>query len=364
MTDQVESESFQNRPDGIPDSPNSNPEVTESLQGLAVNPAPVVPYGVIVSRSLFGGSLMGLANLVPGISGGTMLLAAGIYPKFIESLADVTRFKFRFSSLLTLMCVVLAAGLAVLLLAGTLKELVVDHRWVMYSLFIGLTLGGLPVVWGMAKPASSDLCVTSIIAIGCMLFLAYLQATGYMGTGGSNVLILFAAGLAGASAMILPGLSGGYLLLLMGQYVPILKAIDEFKDALSAGNVVEAMDPALTVLIPVGLGVVAGVVMVGNLLKFLLSRYRKATLGFLLGLLIGSVAGLWPFQVGEKPQIGDTVKGQVVTAESLPEIDQEDWPTRFFRPSLGQVGGSAGLVIFGFGITMGVAMIGGKDEEL
>ena len=100
---------------------------------------------------------MGLANLVPGISGGTMLLAAGIYPRFIDAVAEVTRFRFRFRSLLVLGCVVVAAGLGILLLAGTLKDLVVDKRWIMYSLFIGLTLGGVPVVWRMARPASTAL---------------------------------------------------------------------------------------------------------------------------------------------------------------------------------------------------------------
>ena len=95
----------------------------------------------LVTRGVFGGILMGLANLVPGISGGTMLLAAGIYPRFIESISDVTRFRFRFRSLLCLGSVVFAALIAILLLAGVLKDLVVDHRWIMYSLFIGLTLG-------------------------------------------------------------------------------------------------------------------------------------------------------------------------------------------------------------------------------
>ena len=71
----------------------------------------------LITRSLFGGMLMGLANLVPGISGGTMLLAAGIYPRFIEAISDVTRLRFRFRSLLVLGCVVLAAGLGILLFA-------------------------------------------------------------------------------------------------------------------------------------------------------------------------------------------------------------------------------------------------------
>ncbi len=64
--------------------------------------------------------------------------------------------------------------------------------------------------------------------------------------------------------MILPGVSGGYLLLLLGQYVPILSAIDAFKEALKAGDVQAAMEPAIAVMLPVGIGVIAGVVLVGN----------------------------------------------------------------------------------------------------
>ena len=318
--------------------------------------------GTLVSRSAFGGGLMGLANLVPGISGGTMLLAAGIYPRFIDAIAEVTRFRFRRRSLLVLACVIGAAGIAILLLAGTLKDLVVDHRWMMYSTFIGLTLGGLPVVWKLAKPASTTLVLSAVVAFAAMVVLASLQAMGVVGTGGSNTVLLFAAGLAGASAMILPGISGGYLLLLMGQYVPILAAIDEFKSALRLRDIAAAMEPAFSVVLPVGLGVVTGVVAVGNLLQWLLHHQRKATLGLLIGLLLGSTVGLWPFQKSVPPRVGDTIKGQVVTAETLASIEPDDWATEYFRPSLGQVAGAIGLVAVGFGITMGIAHIG-SDEE-
>ncbi|MEM6757659.1 MAG: DUF368 domain-containing protein, partial [Planctomycetota bacterium] len=90
---------------------------------------------------------MGLANLVPGISGGTMLLAAGVYPRFISAIGEVTTLKFRRASLVVLAAVVGAALLAIVLLTGPVKTLVVEQRWAAYSLFIGLTLGGVPVVW-------------------------------------------------------------------------------------------------------------------------------------------------------------------------------------------------------------------------
>ncbi len=163
--------------------------------------------------------------------------------------------------------------------------------------------------------------------------------------------------------MILPGLSGSYLLLLMGQYVPILDALDQFKDALSARDISAAMDPAMSTLLPVGLGVVAGVVLVGNLLEWLLRKYRKATLGVLLGLLLGSTVGLWPFQVGVSPQVRDIIKGRTVTLEMISEIDEEDWLTETFRPNTTQIVSSLALIAIGFGSTMGVAFIGGKEDE-
>lgn len=349
----------------------SEPRIPVSIEGTPLNDSlnqsdnidfDQMKSGTLVLRSLFGGTLMGLANLVPGISGGTMLLAAGIYPRFIDALADVTRFRFHFRSLLVLGCVALAAGIGILLLAGTLKELVVDHRWLMYSIFIGLTLGGLPVVWRMASPATGPLIMSAIVAFAAMIILATLQRMGVVGSGGSNPVMLLVAGLAGASAMILPGVSGGYLLLLLGQYVPILSAIDSFKEALKAGDLNSAIEPALTVMLPVGLGVVAGIVIVGNLLQWLLHRYRKATLGALIGLLLGSTVGLWPFQQGVAPELGDSIKGRIVTEQTLADIDPEDWPTTFYQPDPSQVGGSLLLIGLGFAVTIGIAQLGGKEN--
>ena len=77
-----------------------------------------------------------------------------------------------------------------------------------------------------------------------------------------------------------------------------------------------------------------------------------------MGLLLGSTIGLWPFQQGVQPKPGDLVKGQVVTAASLAEIDQEDWPTEFFAPSRTQIACSIGLIGLGLAITWGVSSVG------
>ena len=346
-------------------TPQSNESVDKNTEPNESDTSNIAQMSnaALMTRAGYGGVLMGLANLVPGISGGTMLLAAGIYPRFINAIADITRFKFRFRSILVLGTVVAAAGISILLFAGLLKNLVVEQRWIMYSLFIGLTLGGVPLVYKMVKPLSGKSIVAAVAAFAAMVGLVVMQQYGITGSGSNSFPMMVVAGLAGASAMILPGVSGGYLLLLLGQYVPILGGIDKLKEALKAGDISAAMEPGLSVVLPVGIGVVLGVVVVGNLLKWLLDKHREPTLGALLGLLLGSTIGLWPFQVGVEPKVGDVIKGKEVTAESIAEIDKEDWKTEFFSPNATQIGGAIGLVLLGLGITIGVSKLGCDVEE-
>ncbi len=303
---------------------------------------------------------MGLANLVPGISGGTMLLAAGVYPNFISGVAEVSTLRFRRASLVVLAGVAGSAAVAILLLAGTVKGLVVDHRWAMYSLFIGLTLGGVPVVRRLIGRMTRPAIGGAIVGFIGMAILAVAQAQGAGGVGGSDAgfAMFLIAGIAGASAMILPGVSGGYLLLVLGMYVPILTGIDALKEGLKAGDVSALLDPTLSVVLPVGIGVVVGVVGVSNALERLLARWKSATLGVLLGLLVGAVVGLWPFQEAFAPELGSVVKGQILTAAALAELDPEDWPTRYFTPSAAQVGASLLFVGLGLATTLVVARFG------
>jgi len=303
---------------------------------------------LLIIRGTVGGCLMGLANLVPGISGGTMLLAAGVYPGFISAIAEVTTLRFR-----------------LLLLAGSVKDLVVDHRWIMYSLFIGLTLGGVPLVFRMARPVSTS---TLLGAAGGFALMLVMAATRGAGTGGegANMVLLFASGVAAASAMILPGISGGYLLLILGQYEAILGTIDQLKrgllgDGAGGGSDFALVLDALTVVIPLGIGIVVGVVGVSNLLRWLLERYEKATLGALLGLLLGAVVGLWPFQEPRPPVPGETLKGRVVTIENAADFERDDWQLVSFEPSGREIATAAGLIAVGFGGTLLIGRLGRQD---
>jgi putative membrane protein len=318
----------------------------------------------LILRSALGGVLMGLANLVPGISGGTMLLAVGIYPRFIDAVARVTRLRFALTPVTVLGVVVVSAMLAVVLLAGSVKDLVVGHRWIMYSLFIGLTLGGLPVVWRMVRSFNRPVVFGALGGFVGMAALALAQAQGASSTASEGgFVLLFLAGIAGASAMILPGVSGGYLLLVIGAYVPILSGIDAFRAGLSAGDNAAVAQAALGVVLPVGLGVVIGVAAVSNLLRIALERFEKLTLGVLIGLLLGAVVGLWPFRVPAEPVSGDVYHGRVLDAAMIAELEVEDWPTRPFDPSGVQVGAALACILVGFGVTTLVDRVGRISDE-
>ena len=147
---------------------------------------------------------------------------------------------------------------------------------------------------------------------------------------------MFFAGVAGASAMILPGVSGAYLLLVLGQYEVILGAIDQLKEGLSGDRAL--IVSAMSVVIPVGIGVVIGVVGISNLVRWTLRRFEKATLGVLLGLLFGSVVGIWPFQ----------------------QAVEHGQPRVFFAPDGLQIAISLALVATGLAITLAIDLLGRK----
>lgn len=321
-----------------------------------------MPLRLLIPRGVLGGVLMGLANLVPGISGGTMLLAAGVYPIFIHSIALVTRLRLELRALIVLATIGGSAVGAIGLLAGPTKTLVIEHRPLMYSFFIGLTLGGLPLVWRLAKPITRSVWIAAGLAFALMVVMA-LEAGGG-GGGAHSLLLLMLAGVAGASAMILPGISGGYLLLLLGQYEPILGAIDGLKQGLigAAGLDTTRVADALTVVLPVGVGIVIGIVVVSNALEWLLEHYEKPTLGILIGLLVGAVVGLYPFQEAVPPEAGFTHRGIAVPTHALHEVPIEQWPLETFTPDRAQLATSLAAGLSGLLITFVIARLG-EDRE-
>ena len=240
---------------------------------------------------------MGLANLVPGVSGGTMLLAVGIYPQCIEAIAKLTTLRPDRSAVILITSIAVAAATVVLLVAGTMRDLVLMHRWMTYSVFLGATLGGVPVLWALIGRPTGKTWLGVSAGLASMATTLFVQPEP-ASTAASSPVLLFFAGLAAFAAMLLPGLSGSYLLVLSGQYVPVLDAVDGLRVALASGTALhwQAFASPARVLVPFAAGTLAALVGMSSLLRLLLERQRSLMLGFLLGLLVGAILGLWPFR--------------------------------------------------------------------
>ena len=267
-----------------------------------------------VVRSAIAGVLMGLANLVPGVSGGTMIVVMGLYDDFIGSVADVTRLRFTKRGVIFLCIVAVAAAVAIASLAGTLSRAVTLHRSAMFSLFIGLTLGGAPLLIKMIHRVRASFVAGVVVGLAIMLTIAVTSeeppnrdavkqavAEGRFVVE-ANYTRDVIAGALGMSAMVLPGISGAYMLLILGRYETILAAVSMTKDyALSVGDKGE---PAvfLSVIIPTAIGALIAIVGLSNFLKWMLHAHRDLTIGALLGILLGSVVGIWPFEQSSLPR--------------------------------------------------------------
>lgn len=319
-------------------------------------------------RLSVGGMMMGLANLVPGISGGTMLVAVGVYRTFIDAVASVSRGRLTRRALLTLGIVATMAIISIGAFASLIAFSLATFRWGMYSIFIGLTLGGAPLLIRLARPWNPAAWIGLILGLASMIAVVWIQAGDPAGSSSpaSGILILFLASAAGASAMILPGVSGAYLLLLLGQYDRIITAVKDFVNAAVKGDLAGAM-AQMSTLVPVGFGVLFGIVAVSNVLKVLLAKAERATLGFLLGLLLAAPAGLYPFQEGVPPKVGEVFKGEAVTEANVETFAApayaKDWTLRTFAPEPSQIAGSIALVGLGFAMTMALTLLDRKKQK-
>ena len=246
------------------------------------------------------GALMGAANTVPGVSGGTLALMFGIYERLIGAIRDGARAVLRFvrgdlrGGLAGLRAVdwalllPLAAGafLTVVLLAGLLETGLEEHPEAMAGLFLGLVVASIVVSWRLPDWDPARLALMSVVGVGVFAALGWQSGP----VGDPSPPLLFAAGAIAICAMILPGLSGSFLLLMFGMYEAVLEVID---DRL-------LVDAAIF-----GVGAVLGLALFASLLTRLLERHHDTMLAVLIGLMVGSLRVLWPWPNGVGV-IGDT----------------------------------------------------------
>lgn len=234
---------------------------------------------------------MGLANLIPGLSGGTMILATGLYSEFIETIADLSALRFSRRRCYFICVLGGFAVVSIFAMAEVILNLLFHYTPFMYALFIGMTLGGAPVLYRLVRPMGIGVWLSAACGFALMVGVFLLKHSGGLP---HNTMMDFVSGVVGSTAMVLPGISGSYMFLVMDQYDRIIGVIEQLKDSALDGDVSGIVD-ACGIAVPVGIGVVVGIVALSNSLKVLLRRFKRPTVGFLLGMLVGSVIGLWPF---------------------------------------------------------------------
>lgn len=307
------------------------------------------------------GIAMGAANVIPGVSGGTIAFITGIYDELISSLKsfDVTAIKLLFSfrlkefaqhiNLMFLIALFSGAIAGIVSLGKLFKwvislERVVDgvsikhgYEPVLFALFFGLILASVYSVGKTIKEWNVGSIISGIIGIAVAVFLVLVKPASES----DNVLYLFVCGIVAMSSMLLPGLSGSFVLILMGNYYLIM--IDSIQNA------------NMKILGIVAIGAIIGFVILSRVISFLLDKHENVTISSLTGFIFGSLVTIWPWKDIMRKEVtkGDKVKEVITGYENwyFPEFNSFDLLL-------------IGMMIVGFVMVLGIEFIGKKSGQV
>lgn len=237
------------------------------------------------------GAIMGAANVIPGVSGGTMALVMGIYERLINSINHlnfntlkkifITRdFKSfaKNTDLFFLISITVGIFVSIFSLSILLEFLFETHKILVLSYFFGLIFASVFFVGKTIKkysPLSIFLFLIGFLIAGGMVFISPSSSN-------SSFLFLIISGAIAMCSMILPGLSGSFVLLLLGNYELIICAINDLN---------------FSILVPFGIGAVSGIILFAKLLQFIFKKFRNNTISLLTGFIFGSLIVLWPWKL-------------------------------------------------------------------
>ena len=255
-------------------------------------------------KSVLKGMVIGIANIIPGVSGGTMMVAMGIYDKLIHCITHLfSEFK---KSVLFLLPIAVGMLIAIAGSSFGLSWLFENFPIQTNLLFVGLILGGLPAICKKVK--GNKVKIGHIVA--GILFFALVVVFAAMGEsegtaadltfGIGNVLKLFVVGIIASATMVIPGVSGSMVLMLIGFYHPVLNAIKDFFLSLAAFDM-QGILKGCGVLIPFGIGVVAGIFAIAKLVEIVFEKFPLYAYWAIIGLIVSSPLAI--FLMGTFPAV-------------------------------------------------------------
>lgn len=242
-------------------------------------------------KKILQGMVVGIANIIPGVSGGTMMVAMGLYDKLIHA---ITHLKSELKeSIKLLVPIFLGAGIAIVALSRLFEYLLTNYPIPTNFAFCGLIAGSLPFIMkkvkGHAISVGKGICFVIFFAV--VILMAVMGETSGnvadVSFGLVNMVKLLGVGIIAAATMVVPGVSGSMMLMLLGYYDTILRTINLFIDALVAFDMQEILGQC-GVLIPFGIGVVLGIFLIAKLIEFIFSKAEIHAYYAIIGLILAS----------------------------------------------------------------------------
>ena len=242
-------------------------------------------------KKLLQGMVVGIANIIPGVSGGTMMVAMGLYDKLIHA---ITHLKSEFKeSLKLLVPIFLGAAIAIVALSRLFEFLLTNYPIPTNFAFCGLIAGSLPFIFkkvkGHAVSVGKGVCFVIFFAV--VILMAVMGETSGnaadVSFGFINVVKLLVVGIIAAATMVIPGVSGSMMLMLLGYYDTILKTINRFMDVLIAFDIQDILVQC-GILIPFGIGVILGIFLIAKLIEFIFSKAEIHAYYAIIGLILAS----------------------------------------------------------------------------
>lgn len=242
-------------------------------------------------KDIIRGLFIGIANMIPGVSGGTMAVSMGIYDKIIDAVNNLMKdFK---NSIKTLLPYGIGITIGIIGLSYVMEFLLTDYELPTIALFVGLILGGLSPI--IKKVENEKFKVTHFISF-LILLLTIIVPAIYAGSLGIepltdfnliSIIVLVLMGMLSAGAMVVPGVSGSMLLMMFGYYEYLNSAISGIVTAILKFDMSSIFLNA-GILIPYGIGVLTGIFAMSKLIGFFLKRYPNATMWGIIGLIVAS----------------------------------------------------------------------------
>lgn len=232
------------------------------------------------------GFILGIANIIPGISGGTLAMTMGIYEDIIKSISSILKTPKK--SLKLLLYLGIGAALSILILSKLLNYTLTNYAFATTLFFIGLIVGGFPLLLKKAKghKVSLGYLLSFLSTTSLVIILRLLQTSENTVSLNSvslfTIIILLLVGMLAASTMVIPGVSGSFVLMLIGFYKPILNTISNITKINLLGH-------NLLILVPFGIGVLLGIVLTAKLIEYLLKKYEIYTYYGIYGFILASI---------------------------------------------------------------------------